>query len=64
MTIDERIELLLKAQASHEAKLNLIIDLHAKTQQASRRFMRNTDRALQSMARIQHRLADLEGGTQ
>ena len=57
MTIDERIEFLLKVQESHEAIRNLHADAHA-------RFLTHVDEALQSMALTQKRLADLEGGAQ
>jgi hypothetical protein len=74
MTIDERIEFLLKVQESHEANLSRLFDLHAEhekaaalTEQALRRFISRTDETLNTMARIlehhEHRLTDLEGGT-
>jgi hypothetical protein len=64
MTVDERIEYLLKAQDSREAKRNRLLDLHAQTQKAHRCFMARTEKALKSMARTEHRLTDLEGGSQ
>jgi hypothetical protein len=57
MTIDERIEFLLKMQESREA----IRNLHAE---AHERFIAGAEEALQSMARTQQRLTDLEGGAQ
>jgi hypothetical protein len=66
MTIDERIEFLLKVQESHEANLNRLFDLHGQTEQALGRFITRTDEMLNTMARIlenhEHRLSDLEGG--
>ena len=68
MTIDERIEFLLKVQESHEANLNRVFDLQAQTEQALGRFISRTDETLNTMARIleshEHRLTDLEGGAQ
>ena len=75
MTIDERIEFLLKVQESHEANLSRLFELHAEqeraaalTEQALRRFISRTDETLNTMARIlehhEHRLSDLEGGVQ
>jgi energy-converting hydrogenase A subunit M len=68
MTIDERIEFLLKVQESHEASLSRLFELHAETEQALRRFLSRTDETLNTMARIlehhEHRLSDLEGGVQ
>jgi hypothetical protein len=75
MTIDERLEYLLKAQESHEANLNRLFDLQAETQSAITkteallgRFISRTDETLNTMARIlemhEHRLTDLEGGAQ
>ena len=75
MTIDERIEFLLKVQESHEANLSRLFDLHAeheraaaRTEQALGRFISRTDETLNTMARIleshEHRLSDLEGGVQ
>jgi hypothetical protein len=68
MTIDERIEFLLKVQESHEANLNRVFDLQAQTEQALGRFITRTDEMLNTMARIlenhEHRLTDLEGGAQ
>ena len=68
MTIDERIEYLLKVQESHEANLSRIFELHAQTEQALKRFILRTDETLNTMARIlehhEHRLTDLEGGAQ
>jgi hypothetical protein len=68
MTIDERLEYLLKSQESQEANLNRLFDLHAQTEQALGRFISRTDETLNKMARIleihEHRLSDLEGGAQ
>lgn len=75
MTIDERIEFLLKVQESHEANLNRLFDLQAATQASIARtdalvgrFITRTDEMLNTMARIlenhEHRLSDLEGGVQ
>ena len=68
MTIDERIEFLLKVQESHEANLSRLFDLHAQTEQALGRFISRTDETLNTMARIlenyEHRLSGLEGGVQ
>jgi hypothetical protein len=68
MTIDERLEYLLKSQESQEANLNRLFDLHAQTEQALGRFISRTDETLNKMARIleihEHRLGDLEGGAQ
>ena len=68
MTIDERIEFLVKVQESHEANLNRLFELHAQTEQALGRFLSRTDETLNTMARIlenhEHRLTDLEGGAQ
>jgi len=68
MTIDERIEFLLKVQESHEANLSRVFDLHEQTEKALGRFISRTDETLNSMARIpenhEHRLTDLEGGAQ
>jgi hypothetical protein len=58
MTIDERIEFLLKVQESHEANLNRLFELHGQTEQALGRFISRTDETLDTMARI------LEGGAQ
>ena len=67
MTIDERLEYLLKSQESQEANLNRLFDLHAQTEQALGRFISRTDETLNTMARIlenhEHRLTDLEGGS-
>jgi hypothetical protein len=66
MTIDERIEFLLKMQESHEANLNRLFDLQAETQAAIARshevvtrneavlgrFISRTDETLNMMARI------------
>jgi len=66
MTIDERIEFLLKVQESHEANLNRLFDLQAETQSAIARsheaimknealvgrFISRTDEMLNTMARI------------
>ena len=57
MTIDERIEFLLKMQKNREAMRNLSADEHE-------RFIAWAEEALQSMARTQQRLTDLEGGAQ
>jgi hypothetical protein len=75
MTIDERIEFLLKVQESHEANLSRLFDLHAEHEKATSRneallgqFISRTDEVLNTMARIlehhEHRLSDLEGGVQ
>jgi hypothetical protein len=68
MTIDERLEYLLKSQESQEANLNRLFDLHAQTEQVLGRFISRTDETLNKMARIleihEHRLSDLEGGAQ
>lgn len=75
MTVDERLEYLLKVQESHEANLNRLFDLQAENQKATSRneallgqFMKRTDDVLNTMARIldvhEHRLTDLEGGAQ
>jgi|HubBroStandDraft_1064217.scaffolds.fasta_scaffold364885_1 hypothetical protein len=68
MTIDERIEFLLKVQESHEANLNRVFELQAQTEQALGRFILRTDETLNTMARIlelhENRLTDLEGGAQ
>jgi hypothetical protein len=68
MTIDERLEYLVKSQESQEANLNRLFDLHAQTEQALGRFISRTDETLNKMARIleihEHRLSDLEGGPQ
>jgi len=67
MTIDERIEFLLKVQESREANLSRLFELHAQTEHALGRFISRTDETLNTMARIlehhEHRLTDLEGGT-
>jgi hypothetical protein len=57
MTIDERIEFLLKMQKNREAMRNLRAEEHE-------RFIGWAEEALQSMARTQQRLTDLEGGAQ
>ena len=73
MTVDERLEYLLKVQESHEADLGRVFDLQAENEKAiSRneallgRFITRTDEVLNTMARIlgshEHRLSDLEGG--
>jgi len=75
MTVDERLEYLLKVQESHEADLSRLFDLQAETQSAITktevllgRFISRTDETLNTMARIlqnhEHRLTDLEGGAQ
>lgn len=68
MTIDERIEFLLKVQESHEANMSRLFELHAETERALGRFISRTDETLNTMARIlehhEHRLSDLEGGVQ
>jgi hypothetical protein len=68
MTIDERIEFLLKVQESHEANLSRLFELHGETERALGRFISRTDETLNAMARIlehhEHRLSDLEGGVQ
>ena len=74
MTIEERIEFLLKVQESHEANFSRLFELHAEheraaaeTERALGRFISRTDETLNTMARIlehhEHRLTDLEGGT-
>jgi hypothetical protein len=67
MTVDERLEYLVKVQESHEADLGRLFDLHAQTELALGRFISRTDETLSTMARIlehhEHRLTDLEGGT-
>jgi energy-converting hydrogenase A subunit M len=68
MTIDERIEFLLKMSESHEANSSRLFELHAETEQALARFISRTDETLNIMARIlehhEHRLSGLEGGVQ
>jgi hypothetical protein len=68
MTIDERIEFLLKAQESREVNPSRLFELQAQTGQALERFISRTDVTLNTMARIlernEHRLTDLEGGAQ
>jgi hypothetical protein len=75
MTVDERLEYLLRVQESHEANLNRLFDLQAETQVSITktevlvgRFVSRTDEILNTMARIleshEHRLTDLEGGAQ
>ena len=75
MTIDERIEFLLKVQESPEANLAGLFDLQAATQVSIARtdalvgrFITRTGEMLNTMARIlenhEHRLTDLEGGVQ
>ena len=68
MTIDERIESLLKAQESCEVNPSRLFELQAQTEQALERFISRTDETLNTMARIlkhnEHRLTDLEGGAQ
>jgi len=74
MTVDERLEYLVKVQESHEADLGRLFDLQAENEKAiSRneallgRFITRTDEVVNKMARIleihEHRLTDLEGGT-
>jgi hypothetical protein len=67
MTVDERLEYLVKVQESHEADLSRLFDLHAQTELALGRFISRTDETLNTMGRIlehhEHRLTDLEGGT-
>jgi len=58
MTIDERIEFLLKVQESHEVNLGRLFELHAQTEQALGRFISRTGETINSLARI------LEGGAQ
>ena len=58
MTVDERLEYLLKAQA------NRLSDSRARAAKAHRIFLARTEKALKSMARIQHRLSKLQGGAQ
>jgi hypothetical protein len=55
MTIDERVEFLFKVQESREANRNLRAEAHE-------RFLTHVEEALQSMARTQQRLTDIEGG--
>lgn len=66
MTIDERIEYLLKQ--IHEVAPSRLFELHAQTEQALERFISRTDVTLNTMGRIlehyEHRLTDLEGGAQ
>lgn len=67
MTIDERIEFLLKVQESHEANLSRLFELHAQTEKALGRFISRTDETLNTMRILEnheHRLSDLEGGVQ
>jgi hypothetical protein len=68
MTVDERIEYLLKVQESHEANLSRLFDLQAANEKALGQFISRTDEVLNTMARIleshEHRLTDLEGGVQ
>ena len=75
MTVDQRIEFLLKVQESHEANLNRLFELQAETQSSITRseavlarFISRTDETLNALARIlenhEHRLSDLEGGTE
>jgi len=75
MTVDERLEYLLRVQESREANLNRLFDLQAETQASITknevlfgRFMSRTDEMLNTMARIlenhEHRLTDFEGGAQ
>ena len=64
MTVDERLEYLLKAQESRGANLNCLSDSRARAEKAHRIFLARTEKALKSMARIQHRLSKLQGGAQ
>jgi hypothetical protein len=68
MTVDERLEYLLKVQESHEAGLGRLFDLQAENEKVLGRFITRTDEVLNTMARIleshEHRLTDLEGGAQ
>jgi hypothetical protein len=68
MTVDERLEYLLKVQESHEADLSRLVEAQAHTDTALARFISRTDEVLNAMARIlqihEHRLTDLEGGAQ
>lgn len=75
MTFDERLEYLLKVQESHESDLTRLVEAQAhlveaqaQTDAALARFIVRTDETLNTMARIlevhEHRLTDLEGGTQ
>jgi hypothetical protein len=66
MTVDERLEYLLKVQESHEADLSRLVEAQVHTDSALARFIGRTDETLNTMARIleihEHRLTDLEGG--
>jgi hypothetical protein len=68
MTMDERIEFLLRVQESHQANLTRLFELREQTEKALGRFRSRTDRPLPTVARIpesyEHRLTDLEGGAQ
>jgi hypothetical protein len=68
MTVDERLEYLLKVQESHEADMGRLFDLQAENEKVLGRFITRTDEVLNTMARIleshEHRLTDLEGGAQ
>ena len=68
MTVDERLEYLLKAQGRRKADMSSLIDLQAETEKILGRFISRTDETLNTMARIleshEHRLTDLEGGAQ
>ena len=68
MTVDERLEYLLKVQESHESDLTRLVEAQAHTDAALARFIVRTDETLNTMARIlevhEHRLTDLEGGAQ
>jgi len=58
MTVDERLEYLLKAQ------VNRLSDSRVRAEKAHRIFLARTEKALKSMARIRHRLSKLQGGAQ
>jgi hypothetical protein len=73
MTIDERIEALIKMQESHEANLDRLFELsaqsfelHAKNETALARSIQHTDETFNRIARIleipDKRISDLEGG--
>lgn len=64
MTVDERIEFLLRAQGGREANLDRLSDSRVRAEKAHKRLMARVERVLKSMARIQHRLSNLEGGAQ
>jgi hypothetical protein len=66
MSIDERLEYLLKVQESHEANINRLFDLHAQLadlhaqgakriaaiENSLKEFIQHTDQTLNSVARI------------